>query len=100
MFRINTRKVIVVAAVTLVIIQSALGGAIPDSLFGLKPLDYLLKRQDIGFRVGKVEQKVLTEESVVIDVAKNVSPSVVTVSAQTPQRRILEFSPFRGFSSR
>ncbi|OGE08853.1 hypothetical protein A3A60_00675 [Candidatus Curtissbacteria bacterium RIFCSPLOWO2_01_FULL_42_26] len=41
-------------------------------------------------------QKVVNEESVVIDVVDEVSPSVVTVSAQTPKRRILQFNPFGG----
>jgi len=98
--KIKTKRVIIIFAVTLVVITSILGGAIADRLFGLKPLDYFLKRPESGFRVGKIEQKVLTEESVVIDVVKKVSGSVVTVSAQTPKRRILEFSPFGGFSSR
>ena len=43
--------------------------------------------------------KVVQEENVVIDVVDRASPSVVTVSAQTPQRRILNFSPFGGFGS-
>lgn len=100
MSKINTKKIIVITAVGLVVLASVLGGAIADRLWGIKPLDYLLHKPETGFRVGKVEQRVLTEESVVIDVAKNVSPSVVTVSAQTPARRILEFSLFGGFSSR
>lgn len=44
-------------------------------------------------------KQVVQEESVVTEVVDRVSPSVVTVSAQTPQRRILNFSPFGGFSS-
>jgi len=42
---------------------------------------------------------IVEEESAVIDVVDKVSPSVVTVSAQTPSRRILQFSPFGGFST-
>jgi len=43
----------------------------------------------------------LNEESVVIEVADRVSPSVVTVAIVEPQRRILEFNPFGGgFQSR
>jgi serine protease Do len=88
-------------AVVFVIIASATGGAVADRLFGIKPLDYFLPEgAEQPFRVGKIEQKVLTEESIVIDVAEAVSPSVVTVSIETPQRRILEFSPFGGFRSR
>jgi S1-C subfamily serine protease len=35
---------------------------------------------------------------VVIDVADRASPSVVTVSVKTPRQRVLQFSPFGGFS--
>src|SRR3989344_2763106 len=41
-------------------------------------------------------ERVVNEESVVIDVVEKVSLSVVTVSAQTPKRRILQFNPFGG----
>ncbi|HEY5601057.1 MAG TPA: trypsin-like peptidase domain-containing protein [Patescibacteria group bacterium] len=43
--------------------------------------------------------KIVREESIVIDIAEKVSPSVVTVSVQTPRRRVLEFSPFGGVQS-
>ena len=39
---------------------------------------------------------IVEEESAVIDVVDKVSPSVVTVSVQTPSRRILQFNPFGG----
>jgi serine protease Do len=85
----------------IVILVSIAGGAVADRLFTIKPLDFLFPRApEQGFRVGKVEQRVITEESVVIDVAERVSPSVVTVTIQTPARRVLEFSPFGGFRSR
>src|SRR3989304_5118373 len=85
-----------------IVLVSAIGGALADRLFVIKPLDFLTARNETeGFRVGTIEQKVLNEESVVINVADRVSPSVVTVSIQTPQRRILEFNPFGGgFRSR
>src|SRR3990172_3210473 len=85
-----------------IVLVSAIGGALADRLFVIKPLDFLTARNEAeGFRVGTIEQKVLNEESVVINVADRVSPSVVTVSIQTPQRRILEFNPFGGgFRSR
>jgi len=85
-------------AIGLIVLAAVTGGAIADRIFGLKPLDYFFPRKE-GFRVG-LEQKILTEESVVIDVAEKVSPSVVTVSIETPTRRILEFLPFGGFRSR
>jgi len=96
--RVDIKKFLIGVAIGLVILAAVTGGAIADRVFGLKPLDYLFPRKE-GFGVG-LEQRILTEESVVIDVAENVSPSVVTVSIETPTRRILEFSPFGGFRSR
>ena len=95
----NLRKFLIGAALGLVILAAVGGGALADRLFGLKPLDYLVPRGEKGFRT-TLQQKVLTEESVVIDVVERVSPSVVTVSIQTPTRRILEFDIFGGFRSR
>ncbi|TEU01892.1 PDZ domain-containing protein [Candidatus Woesebacteria bacterium] len=98
MRRVDIKKFLIGVAIGLVILSAVTGGAIADRVFGLKPLDYFFPRKE-GFRIG-LEQRVLTEESVVIDVAESVSPSVVTVSIETPTRRILEFSPFGGFISR
>lgn len=92
------KKFLIGVALGLIILAAITGGAIADRVFGLKPLDYLFPQKE-GFRVG-LEQRILTEESVVIEVAEEVSPSVVTVSIETPTRRILEFSPFGGFRSR
>ncbi len=89
-------KIFIGIVLFFVVIASALGGAIADRLFVIKPLDYFFSRQTGS---GIVDRKVLTEENVVIDVADNVSPSVVTVSIQTPARRVLQFNPFGGFSS-
>lgn len=81
---------------------SAMGGAIADRLFVIKPLDYLLPRG--GFKIGEqtITQKILQEESVVIDVAESAADSVVTVSITT-QRRVLEpffIDPFGIFDDR
>jgi serine protease Do len=101
MRKFNLKSFSIGLAIGLVIIASAAGGAIADRLFVIKPLDYVTSRVSGGeARTGLVEQKVLTENSVAIDVVKQVSPSVVTVSIQTPARRILQFNPFEGFSSR
>jgi serine protease Do len=95
---LNLKKFLIGGAIAVVILGAIVGGAIADRVFGLKPLDLLFPPSD-GFRVG-LNQKVLNEESVVIDVAERLSPSVVTVTIQTPERRVLEVSPFGGFSSR
>jgi serine protease Do len=85
----------------LIILFSAVGGAIADRLFVIKPLDYFLQRSGEEAGIREIGNRVLLrEESVVIDVAEKVSPSVVTVAIQTPQRRVLEFSPFGGLRQR
>lgn len=93
----NLKRVPIVLALAITILASILGGALADRLFGIKPLDALFPKEG---EVGQVTQKVLKEESVVIDITEKVSPSVVTVSIETPKRRVLEFSPFGGFQSR
>jgi S1-C subfamily serine protease len=101
--RVNRIKGFIVGFfVSLLILTSAVGGAIADRLFVIKPLDYFVKRvSEKSLRVVPTDSsRVVNEESVVIEVAERVSPSVVTVSIQTPRRRILEFDPFSGFRSR
>lgn len=71
--------------VSVVIIFSAVGGAIADRLFVIQPLDYVLGLGIGGFRLSEgkdnlVTQKILKEEGVVIDVTEKASPSVVTVA--------------------
>jgi len=98
----SLRKLFIGTSIVFVLVGAMLSGAVADRLFGIKPLDYLFSRTDSqNTNVGRLEQKVLSEESLVIDAVEKVSPSVVTVSIQTPRRRILEFNPFGGgFSSR
>jgi len=100
--RFNSRSFILGLVLGLVVLMSALGGALADRLFVFTPLNYLTDR--IGF-MGDIapqslRQQILTEESVVIDVVQEVSDSVVTVSVELPERRVLEFSPFGGFETR
>ena len=89
------RKILIFTAIVIILLAAIGGGAIADRLWGFKPLDKLFPRVGFG-----VDTRILTEESVVIKVAEDVSPSVVTVSVETPERRILEFSPFGGFTQR
>lgn len=83
-------KKALLVAFAIVIVLSALGGAIADRLFVIKPLDYVLPRGG-NFKVGQqtLTQKILQEESVVIDVVEQASPSVVTVSI-TQERQLIE----------
>lgn len=91
------KGLIIGLAVVVVLVFAMLGGALADRLFVIKPLDYLVKKA--GSETSNVSRQVLREESIVIDVAEKVSPSVVTVSVETPQRRVLEFDPFNGLRS-
>lgn len=93
------RKFVLGFAVAVVLVMSMLGGAVADRLFVIKPLDRWFPRE--GFKTpGIFEQKVLREESVVISVAEQASPAVVTVSV-TAQRQTIEpffLDPFGMFS--
>lgn len=95
--KFSIRKVLLLGALILVVLASLLGGAVADRLFGIKPLDYLFPNRQT---VSSGSQRVVTEENAVIDVAEKVSPSVVTVSMETPERRVLQVNPFGGISSR
>jgi S1-C subfamily serine protease len=95
----KVRGLFVGILIGVVVLVSALGGAIADRIFVIKPLDAFFKRSTPSL-TERLSQKVVNEESVVIDVAEKASPSVVTVVVHTPQRRILEFSPFGGFNIR
>lgn len=95
----NLKSLLLGLAVSIIVLASALGGALADRLFVFKPLDYLLQRKNVT-PSGSFQQKLVNEESVTIDTAEKASPSVVTVSIQTQKRRILQLSPFGGFSSR
>jgi S1-C subfamily serine protease len=95
----KTKKILIVCAAGIVILVSVLGGAVSDRLFGYKVLDRFLPQQaEEGFRLPTETREILREESVVIDVAEKVSPSVVTIGISKTQR-ILELpqSPFEFF---
>lgn len=96
MKRSNLKGFLLGLTIGIVVMMIAVSGVLFDRYVGLGFLDNLIKGQP-AFRV---DQKVVNEESVVVDVAKNVSPSVVTVSINTPQQSVLEFSPFGGFQQR
>lgn len=92
----NSIKIIILAAGFFVLfLFSFFGGALADRLFVIKPLDYITKRvtQPTSSNIS-----LTNEESSTIDVVDKASPAVVTVSIETPQRRVLQFNPFQGFT--
>src|SRR3989344_9665048 len=94
----KTKAFLAGVAVTLILIASVLGGAIADRLLNLSLLDRLIPRGTSSAQNGQI---IFNEESSVISVAEKVSPSVVTITVETPQRRVLNFNPFGGgFESR
>jgi len=97
--KFKVKSTLIFVSILLIVIASMLCGALADRIFVIKPLDYFVSRSE-PVPGGTLEQKLVKEESVVIDVVDKVSPSVVTVSIQTPARRILEFDPFSGLRSR
>jgi serine protease Do len=93
MKKVSLNKVLVVVAVIIVVSTAITSGAIADRLFGFKPLDKFFPRG-----ISTLEQRFVNESSDVIDVVKNVGPSVVTVSAVAPKRQIIQISPFGEFT--
>jgi len=90
------KRFLVGAAIFIVILVSAIGGALSDRLFGYRLLDRFLPQKNADFRLPTENQKILNEESVVIDVAEKVSPSVVTVGISKTQKT-LQFPGFGQF---
>src|SRR3989344_2685546 len=82
------KKYLIVFAFTLVVVTAVLGGALADRLFGLKPLDFLVKRDTQSFKMGNVDQRILNEAS------------VVTVSIKPPERSVLQYDLFGGLRRR
>jgi serine protease Do len=82
-----------------VLVLSALGGALADRLFVIKPLDYLAKRtgSDLispqGGITTQVERQIVHDESIVVNVAEKASESVVTVAIEKEQAQSLR-DPF------
>lgn len=78
-----------------IVVAAVVGGAVSDRLWGW--LDKWVPRDNVQSSITNV-RKVLNEESVVIDVAEKVSPSVVTVGIKKTQLirepSVFDFDPF------
>ncbi|EKE13050.1 MAG: protease Do [uncultured bacterium] len=94
MKKIGLKKILIFAALVIVVVAAATSGAVADRLFGFKLLDKFFPKLS-----GVVQERIVTESSDVVEVVKKVGPSVVTVSATAPVRQIIQFSPFSGFTS-
>lgn len=82
------KRFLVGFSIGVLVVVSAVGGALADRLYNLPFISKFVSGRT-GSAEKILEQKVLKEESVVIDIAEQSSPSVVTVSVteerQTPQ---------------
>ena len=87
---IRLKRILIGFAIGVVIIVSLLGGAISDRLFGYKILDSFFPRLS-GEGPLITQQKILKEESVVIEVVEKVGPSVVTINIEK-ERTVSPFS--------
>lgn len=82
-----------VFAVILVALASLASGAIFDRIYTIPFLDkYFPKKLSVS------SPNIINKENDVVGVVKEVGPSVVSVSATSPKRQIIQFSPFGGFS--
>src|SRR3989344_966976 len=91
------KGVLILIVVIVILSTAAVGGAVADRVLNIKVFDAIITRiNPLKTSINSGTTKVVYEESIVVDVAKKVSPSVVTVSVQTPQRRVLQFNPFGG----
>lgn len=86
----KARKFLIGSSIGVIVLVSILGGAISERVFGYKILDRFWPLRPPSADSGQAlfNQKILTEESVVIDVAERVSPSVVTVGITKSQRQL------------
>jgi len=91
------RKILLIIVIVLV----AAGGVVFDRLKGISFLDRWLPKINVQNPIFS-NQRVVNEESMVIDVAKKVSPSVVTVSIKKTQilrQPSFNFGPFGMFNT-
>lgn len=81
------KNLLIGLSLSVVVLFSAMGGALADRLFVIKPLDRLIKSRGEGVAaiLSPAQNLVMTEQNLVIDVAKKTSPSVVTIGI-TKQR--------------
>lgn len=93
--KINIKKISIVVLIIISVTFMLAGGVIADRFFDFKLLDKIFPKKS---SVINLDRQILNEESVVISVAEEISPSVVTVSIQTPKKRVFSIDPFGGFS--
>lgn len=99
LYRSSLKPFLFGTAISVLVLGSAVGGALADRLFVIKPLDALTQKikpslpQEVQESIGDgYALEVIDKESVVIDISERSSKSVVTVSIKT-QRPTQRLSP-------
>ncbi|OGY07775.1 MAG: hypothetical protein A2782_01375 [Candidatus Blackburnbacteria bacterium RIFCSPHIGHO2_01_FULL_43_15b] len=94
------QRYLIILALLVVSGMVLFGGALADRFVNLEPLSRVFPKLNRlpGTQV-LLPKQVLSEESVTININKNVSPSVVTVAIVEPTRNVVQFDPFSGFTS-
>jgi len=80
------KKILIILAILFIILISTFGGAIADRFLGFSLLNHWFPPQQNNTTPQIVEQKILNEESAVIDIAERISPTVVTVGISKTQK--------------
>jgi len=93
----KSKKIFLIIAILFIILVSTLGGAIADRFLNFNLLNHWFPSQENNTTPQIVEQKILNEESIVIDIAERISPVVVTVGINKTQK-INTFNPLDPFS--
>lgn len=93
MRKFSFKKALVLVLLLVVVAVALVGGAIADRLINIKPLNKYFPSKSNS------QVQVISQGGDVSGVVKKVGPSVVTVSAVSPARQVIQFNPFSGFSS-
>lgn len=88
--------IIVIFAVLIVFVFGLISGEISDKIFGGKLIDYFSSQSNDEPKLEKSIENIISGETAVVNVAETVSPSVVTVTVQTPSRRVIQYNPYGG----
>lgn len=96
----TTKSFLLGLSISLLVVVSALGGAIADRLFVIRPLDYLLRKAGQSFTNSSIPAlpvPLSENENTIIGVSEKASQSVVTVSIKKKQSSFMRISPFDMF---
>lgn len=93
-------SMLVGTAVSVVILGSAVAGALADRLFVIQPLDRLVPRQNLTTEPATLPTTVGGSDEYIADVVEQAKPAIVTISIQrqVTRRTPIQFGPFSLFT--